>query len=49
MAGAVLTHLFILGPSTVLAIRLGLLCDVVFYIYCAQILKVLNLNNFSDT
>lgn len=49
MAGAVLTQLFILGPSTVLAIGLDLLCAVVFYIYCAEIPKVLNLNNFSDT
>ncbi len=41
MVGAVLTHLFILGPSAFPAIILGLLCTAVLYIYRAQIPEVL--------
>jgi len=41
MVGAVLTHLFILGPSAVSAIILGLICAAVLYIYRAQIPAVL--------
>ena len=37
MAGAVLAHWFILGPSAVPAIGLGLLSAAVLYIYRAQI------------
>ncbi len=37
MVGAVLAHWFILGPSAVPAIGLGLLCAAVLYIYRAQI------------
>jgi len=37
MVGAVLTHWFILGPSAVPAIILGLLCAGVLYIYRTQI------------
>jgi hypothetical protein len=37
MVGAVLVHLFILGPSAVPAISLGLLAAAVLYIYRAQI------------
>ncbi|WP_419913569.1 DoxX family protein [Hoeflea sp.] len=37
MVGAVLTHWFIIGPSAVPAIVLGLLCAAVLYIYRAQI------------
>jgi len=41
MVGAVLTHLFILGPSALPAIVLGLLCAAVLYIYRNQIPEVL--------
>lgn len=41
MVGAVLTHLFILGPSAFPAIILGLLCAAVLYIHRAQIPEVL--------
>lgn len=41
MVGAVLTHLFILGPSAVPAIFLGLVCAAVLYIYRGQIPQVL--------
>lgn len=37
MVGAVLTHWFVLGPSAVPAIVLGLLCVGVLYIHRAQI------------
>lgn len=37
MVGAVLTHWFILGPSAVPSIVLGLLCAAVLYIYRDQI------------
>lgn len=37
MVGAVLAHLFILGPSAVPAIILGLICAAVIYIYRAQV------------
>ena len=37
MVGAVLTHVFILGPSAVPALVLGLLCAAVLYIYRSQI------------
>ena len=41
MVGAVLTHWFILGPSAMPAIALGLLCAAVLYLYRAQIPEVL--------
>ncbi len=37
MVGAVLTHWFILGPSAVPAIVLGLLCTTVLYLHRDQI------------
>ena len=37
MVGAVLTHVFILGPSALPAIGLGLICTVVLYIHRDQI------------
>lgn len=40
MVGAVMTHWFILGPSAVPAIVLGLVCTAVIYIYRYQIHKV---------
>ena len=40
MVGAVMTHWFILGPSAVPAIVLGLVCTTVIYIYRYQIHKV---------
>ena len=40
MIGAVMTHWFILGPSAVPAIVLGLVCTTVIYIYRYQIHKV---------
>lgn len=49
MVGAVLTHLFILGPSAFPAIVLGLLCAVVLYIYRAQIPEILGRANTSQT
>ena len=48
MLGAVLTHWFILGPSAVPAMVLGLLCSAVLYIYRAQIPEILGLANFSQ-
>jgi putative oxidoreductase len=45
MVGAVLTHWFILGPSAVPAIVLGLLCAAVLYIYRTQIPEVLGRTN----
>ena len=41
MVGAVMTHWFILGPSAVPAIVLGLLCCAVIYIHRDQIAQVL--------
>lgn len=49
MVGAVLTHLFILGPSAMPAIILGLLCTAVLYIYRAQIPEVLGRSNTPQT
>jgi putative oxidoreductase len=40
MVGAIMTHWFILGPSAVPAIVLGLVCTAVIYIYRYQIHKV---------
>lgn len=37
MVGAVLTHWFILGPSALPAIVLGLLCSAVLYLHRGQI------------
>lgn len=37
MVGAVLTHVFILGPSAVPAIVLGLICTAVLYLHRTQI------------
>lgn len=37
MVGAVLAHLFILGPSAVPAIILGLLCTAVIYLHRGQL------------
>jgi len=37
MVGAVLTHVFILGPSAMPAIILGLLCSAVLYLHRDQI------------
>ncbi len=37
MVGAVLAHVFILGPSAVPSIVLGLLCAAVLYLHRAQI------------
>ena len=48
MVGAVLTHWFILGPSAVPAIVLGLLCAAVLYIYRTQISEVLGRENSSQ-
>ena len=48
MVGAVLTHWFILGPSSVPAIVLGLLCAAVLYIYRTQIPEVLGWENSSQ-
>ena len=48
MLGAVLTHWFILGPSAVPAMVLGLFCSAVLYIYRAQILEILGLANSSQ-
>jgi len=47
MLGAVLTHWFILGPSAVPAMVLGLFCSAV-YIYRAQIPEILGLANSSQ-
>jgi len=48
MLGAVLTHWFILGPSAVPAMVLGLFCSAVLYIYRAQIAEILGLENSSQ-
>ena len=48
MLGAVLTHWFILGPSAVPAMVLGLFCLAVLYIYRAQIPEILGLENSSQ-
>lgn len=37
MVGAILTHVFILGPSAVPAVVLGLICMAVLYLHRAQI------------
>ncbi|MFB0994198.1 MAG: hypothetical protein QMC17_05200 [Paracoccaceae bacterium] len=42
MVGAVITHLFILGPSAVPAIALGLLCCLVLYLHRQEALKLIN-------
>lgn len=41
MVGAVLAHWFILGPSAVPAIVLGLLCAAVLYLYRDQVTALL--------
>lgn len=41
MVGAVMTHWFILGPSAVPAIVLGLICSAVLYIHRDQIAEAL--------
>ena len=48
MVGAVLSHWFILGPSAVPAIILGLLCAPVLYIFHSQIPEVLGRENSSQ-
>ena len=48
MVGAVLTHWFILGPSAVPAIVLGLFCSAVLYICRAQIPELLGRTNTSS-
>ena len=48
MLGAVLTHWFILGPSAVPAMVLGLFCSAVLYIYRAQFPEILGLANSSQ-
>jgi len=48
MLGAVLTHLFILVPSAVPAMILGLFCSAVLYIDRAQIPEILGLANSSQ-
>ena len=48
MVGAVLTHWFILGPSAVPAMVLGLFCSAVLYIYRTQIREVLGRSNSSQ-
>jgi hypothetical protein len=48
MVGGVLTHWFILGPSAVPAIVLGLLSAAVLYIYRTQIPEVLGRANSSQ-
>ncbi len=42
MVGAVLTHLFILGPSAAPAIVLGILCAAVLYLHRDQITILLS-------
>jgi putative oxidoreductase len=49
MVGAVLVHWFILGPSAVPAIVLGLLCAAALYIYRSQIPEVLGSISSSET
>ena len=41
MVGAVLTHLFILGPSVLPAIVLGLVCAAVLYLHRTQVSAIL--------
>ncbi|MDE0970376.1 MAG: hypothetical protein OSA51_13415 [Octadecabacter sp.] len=48
MLGAVLTHWFILAPSAIPAIVLGLLCAAVLYLYRTQIPEVLGRANSSS-
>ena len=45
MIGAVMTHWFILGPSAVPAIVLGLVCTAVIYMYRYQIYKVFGMDH----
>ena len=45
MVGAVITHWFILGPSSVPAIMLGLVCTAVIYMYRYQIHKVFGMGH----
>ena len=49
MVGGVLTHWFILGPSAVPALVLGLLSAAVLYIYRTQIPEVLGRTNTSPS
>jgi putative oxidoreductase len=49
IGAAILIHWFILGPSAVPAIILGVLCAAVLYIYRSQIPKVLGRANSSQT
>jgi hypothetical protein len=44
MVGAVLTHLFILGPSVLPAIVLGLVCAAVLYLHRTQVPAILGRN-----
>ena len=44
MVGAVLTHWFIIGPSAVPAIILGLMCTAVLYLHRDQISSLLKSN-----
>jgi putative oxidoreductase len=44
MVGAVFTHLFILGPSAVPAVILGLLCAAVLYLHRDQVFEILSQN-----
>ena len=41
MVGAVFAHLFILGPSAVPAVGLGLICTAVLYLHRDQIAEIL--------
>lgn len=41
MVGAVFTHLFILGPSAVPAVGLGLICTAVLYLHRDQVSEIL--------
>lgn len=41
MVGAVLAHLFILGPSAVPAVALALICAAVIYLHRSQITQLL--------
>ena len=48
MVGGVLTHWFILGPSAIPAMVLGLFCSAILYIYRAQMPEVLGRTNSSQ-
>lgn len=41
MVGAVFTHLFILGPSAVPAVGLGLICTAVLYLHRDQVFEII--------